>query len=73
MNIVDYDYDEVGCRAFHTNAWYPENPAGGKTWWLCTKCHKPSVHALNQCDTCNKLFKGVRPNIKFAYTCPECE
>ena len=41
-------------------------------WWVCSACRKPSRAALNECDTCEKKFKGIRPGIKFAYTCPEC-
>jgi len=42
-------------------------------WMVCKTCHKPLYKDLNDCDTCDVKFQGIRPGIKFAYTCPECE
>lgn len=51
--------------------WTQESP--GSPWWVCGNCRLPSSAALNDCDTCDKKFKGIRPGLKFAYTCPDCE
>lgn len=66
------------------SGWVEEDPTTGRItmigdiktrngWWVCSRCKKPSLQCLNDCDTCGKKFKGIRPGLKFAYTCPECE
>lgn len=42
-------------------------------YMYCVECFKPSHAFMNECDTCNKLFKGGLPKAKFAFTCPDCE
>lgn len=65
------------------NSWYAENESkrGPKIgtletnngWWVCSNCGLPSLHALNDCEDCGRKFKGIRPGIKFAYACPDCD
>lgn len=47
--------------------------ATDKGWWVCSNCLKPTIQTLNDCDTCERKFKGIRPGIKVAYTCPDCD
>lgn len=42
-------------------------------WWVCANCLKPAFLTMNECDTCDKKFRGVGSHIKIAYTCPNCE
>ena len=42
-------------------------------YWPCAACKKPTRAWMNECDTCNKLFKGGIPFSKWAFTCPDCE
>lgn len=76
--------NEASCRCSPTKRGFvPEDPSrrgpdiGGlptnNGWWVCSNCRLPSLHALNDCESCGKKFKGIRPGIKFAYPCPECE
>ena len=51
----------------------PNGMPGNNGWWICSNCGLPSLHAMNECDVCERKFKGLRPGIKIAYTCPECE
>lgn len=72
------------CKLHHNKLSYvPETP--GKRgpmigtletndgWWIHSGCGKPSKAALNECDTCGRKFKGIKPGIKFAYTGPCCD
>lgn len=70
-----YEDDEIiWCVCSHPiDGWKPLNVIGGdKTWWVCDCCGLPSKFTLNQCDTCDMLWRGPYP-FKFAVTCPSCE
>lgn len=42
-------------------------------WWVCGECRKPSIHTMNECDTCGKKYRAYKQNLKFAVTCPQCD
>lgn len=65
---LDSDLDFCICGAMNGFT----NLNQGK-YWVCVDCMKPTRAFMNECDTCNKLFKGGLPKAKFAFTCPTCE
>ncbi len=66
--------DDPFCTCFQlVSGWDCRLQWPNGSWYLCGKCGNPAKRALNECDECGRKFKGVRPNIKIAYTCPDCE